>query len=138
MNKSEAAWAQRTAHLDDFASPWSSGNGFRAYAYPTARTFAAALEGFKGKRKSVMFHMLNTGEAGEHECVACNGKLNEPALAWSADMGNRTRVESPAGTKVDECSTWTYIPGKGIAGGMHYVCSWSNLFGMISAIRIAA
>ena len=138
MNKSDIAWAERTAHLADFASPWSSGEGFRAYAYPTARTFAAALEGFKGKRKSVMFHMLNTGEAGEHEWEACGGKLNEPARAFRADMGNNTRVESPASDKTDNCSTWYYIPGKGIAGGMHYVCSWSNLLGRIAAIRIAA
>lgn len=138
MNKSDIAWAKRTAHLADFASPWSSGEGFRAHAYPTARTFAAAREGFKGKRNSVMFHMLNTGEAGEHECEACGGKLNEPARAYSKSMGNNTRVESPAGTKVDKHSTWFYYPGKGFSGGMHYVCSWSNLLGRIAAIRIAA
>lgn len=138
MNKQEQAWAQRTKHLADFASPWSSGEGFRAYAYPTARTFEAALTGFKGKRKSVMFHMLNTGEAGMHECIACGGKLNAPARAFTKDMGNNTRVESPAGTKCDEHSTWTYYPGKGIGGGMHYVCSWSNLLGVIASIRIAA
>lgn len=138
MNKQDIAWAQRTNNMPDFASPWSRGEGFRAYAYPVARTFEAALEGFKGKRKPVIFHMLNAGEAGSHECITCGGKLSAPALAFTKHMGNDTRVESPAGVKADEHSTWTYSPGKGIGGGMHSVCSWSNLLGAIASIRIAA
>jgi len=138
MNKTELAWHNKTRELDDFASPWSSGKDFRAYAYPTARTFAAALAGFKGKRKGVTFHMLNTGEAGAHDCVTCGGKLNAPAVEFTRAMGNNTRVESPAGEKVDQHSTWRYVPGKGIAGGQHYICSWSMLLGQISAIRVAA
>ncbi len=138
MNKSDTAWAARTAHLDDFASPWSWGEGFRAYAYPVARTFDAAIQGFKGKRKGVMFHMLNSGEAGDLPCEVCGGKLSEPARAFTKDMGNNTRVESPAGAKPEATSTWHYIPGKGIAGGMHYLCSWSNLLGRIASIRHAA
>lgn len=137
MNKQEQAWAQRTESMGDFASPWSNGDGFRAYAYPVARTFEAAMKGFKGKRKPVIFHMLNTGEAGSHECIACGGKLSDPARQFTKDMGNNTRVESPKGSKPDECSTWTYLPGRGVAGGMHYLCSWSNLLGRISSIRYA-
>lgn len=135
MNKQESAWSERTAHIADFASPWASKEGFRAYGYPTARTFAGALAGFKGKRNSIMFHMLNTGEAGEKTCIACTGKLNQPALSYSSVAGTRTRVESPAGTKVDQYSTWYYTPSRGFSGGMHYQCSWSNLLGMIHALR---
>lgn len=122
MNKQEAAWAARTEHLAGFASPWSRGDGFRAYGYPTARDFESAREGFKGKRNPVMFHMLNTGEAGSLACEHCGIALK--------DQGKDA-------LKVDEHSTWTYVPGKGFRGGMHYACSWSALFNRIALIRIA-
>lgn len=135
MNQQERGWATRTAHLDDFASPWSHGKGFRAYSYPVARTFKGAIEGFKGKRNKIMFHMLNTGEAGKHTCAFCGGKLNAPALAVQRDMGSQVTVVQSAEAKIDDCSTWTYFPAtKQFAGGVHYTCSWSALFGRIYAI----
>lgn len=115
-----------------FRLPWTSG----AHAYPEADTFAAAKEGFKRRRKSVMFHMSNDGEAGLIPCAYCHGKLAAPALAASAEHGNNTRSESPASLTVDKWSTWHYSPrDKSIRGGMHYVCSWSNLLGDITALR---
>jgi hypothetical protein len=116
----------------EFRDKWTHG----AHAYPEADTFAAAKEGFKRRRKDVIFHMTNDGEPGDVECLFCNGKLREPALAASKDMGNDTTVESPASTRADLHSTWSYnAKGKFVYGGMHYVCSWSNLLGKISAIR---
>lgn len=138
MNQRDAAWARRTAHLDNFAAPWTSKPNVRAYAYPTATTFADALAGFKGKRKSVMFHMAHGSEADAEPCTFCEGPLGEPARAVSRDMGNGVRTEAPAAKTVDRSSTWYYVPGQGIAGGMHYQCSWANLLGRISTIRFAA
>lgn len=125
----------RTASpVKGFRLPWTEG----AHAYPEADTFAAAREGFKRRRKSVMFHMPNSGEAGTHKCVTCGGLLSEPALAFTRNMGNDTRVESPAGTKPDKHSTWYYDPTrKAVVGGQHYICSWSILLGRISSMREA-
>lgn len=131
MNQTERAWAIKTADIAGFASPWTSKEYVQAYAYPTALNFSDALKGFKGKRKSVVFHMLNRGEAGKHKCAYCGGKLNAPALAATKEHGNSVTSESPAAVKVDEHSTWIYAPGRGITGGQHYVCSWSNLLGNI-------
>lgn len=124
MNQSELAWAKKTAHLKGFASPWDrSKEGFRSFAYPTATNFADALEGFKGKRKQVMFHMTNSGEAGEIECSRCGVKLNQPAEGM--------------GDKVDKNSTWFFVPKQGIGGGQHYACSWSSIFDRVLKIQIA-
>jgi hypothetical protein len=113
-----------------FRLPWTHG----VAAYPEADTFEAAKDGFKRRRKSVIFHMPNTGEAGAQTCAFCTGILREPALAATRDMGNGVRSESPASSTPDRFSTWTYVPRlKGIVGGMHYVCSWSNLLGGIYA-----
>lgn len=119
-----------SSSIPGFRKPWTQG----AAAYFEADTFAAAKEGFKRKRKSVLFHMSNTGEAGQQDCLFCGGKLCEPAKAVTRDMGNGVRSESQGDTKVDKWSSWHYLPAsKGIAGGMHYVCSWSNLLGALHA-----
>lgn len=118
--------------VQGFRLPWTQG----ACAYPEADTFAAAKEGFKRRRKAVMFHMPNTGEAGDQDCAYCGGTLREPARAASKDHGNNTRSEQSAAEKPDKWSTWYYVPAsKSVVGGVHYMCSWSNLMGMISSIR---
>lgn len=138
MNQRDAAWAKKTKDIAGFASPWVTKPHVRARAYPTALNFQDALKGFKGKRTVVMFHMVNRGEAGKHKCVHCGVRLDKPAGAFTKDMGNRTRVESPAAAAADEHSTWYYVPGKGIVGGQHYICSWSNLLGQVTALRAVA
>jgi len=121
-----------TQTVTGFRLPWTGG----AHAYPEADTFSAAKEGFKRRRKGVMFHMPNTGEAGAQSCAYCGGILAEPALAASKDHGNNTRSEQSAAVKPDRFSTWHYDPrGKRVIGGVHYQCSWSNLLGAISSIR---
>jgi len=109
-----------------FRKPWEHG----AYAYHEADTFAAALEGFRLRRKGEMFHMTNSGEAGRQLCVVCDRRLDE---TYPTNPG-----EAP-GTKIDEHSTWTLRVSKDrngktirqIGNGMHYGCSWSNLFNRI-------
>lgn len=133
MNQADQAWATKTLGIAGFASPWVTKPYVKAYAYPTALNFNDALKGFKGKRKSVIFHMLNRGEAGKHKCIYCGGKLNQPALAASKEHGNGVKSEGSAITTTDGHSTWTYTPGKGITGGQHYACSWSNLLGSLYA-----
>lgn len=99
-----------TSSKPAFRTPWSHG----ARAYYEADTFQGALEGFKRKRKPLIFHMTNTGEAGDHDCAHCGNSLREAA------------VDS---TSISKHSTWTYDPkSKSIGGGVHYVCSWSQLF----------
>ena len=120
--------------VEGFRLPWTEG----ARAYPEADTFAAAREGFKRRRKSVMFHMPNSGEAGTRTCVTCGGSLAEPALAFKRDLPNDTHLESPAGKSPDKWSTWYYDPArKAVVGGQHYICSWSMLLGHISSLREA-
>lgn len=112
-----------------FRLHWTEG----AHAYPEADTFAAAKEGFKRRRKSVMFHMANSGEAGDQPCATCGGLLREPAREFTRQMPENVRVESPAGTRPDKWSTWYYHPQtKSVIGGQHYLCSWSMLLGDIS------
>ncbi len=131
MNQNDRAWAAKTADIAGFASPWVTKPHVRARAYPVALNFSDALKGFKGKRKSVMFHMANRGEAGKQKCLFCGGRLDKPAKAVSKDMGHGVRSEQAAATKPDEHSTWHYVPGVGVVGGMHYLCSWGNLLGRV-------
>lgn len=103
-----------------FRKPFTYG----AAAYPEADTFAAALEGFRLRRKTVMFHMSNDGEAGDRKCIGCGGVLREPALAV-----NGTNYQAPAAQSADKFSTWDYSPKhKAVGNGRHYVCSWGLLF----------
>lgn len=108
-----------------FRSPWTAG----ARAYYEADTFEAAREGFKRKRKSIMFHMTNTGEAGDQTCIVCGALLR--------DAEDRTKTNVTGGTATpDRWSTWHYVPAtKSIVGGMHYGCSWSVLLTAISKMR---
>lgn len=106
-----------------FRKPWENG----AYGYPEADTFADALEGFKRRRKSVMFHMPNTGEAGDHKCVVCGGTLRDLPLDREISHG-RTTVYTGGAHKPDRWSTWDYSPSrKSVGNGRHYTCSWSAL-----------
>lgn len=106
-----------------FRKPWQDG----AHAYPEADTFADALEGFKRKRKSVMFHMPNTGEAGDKKCVVCGGTLRDLPLDREISSG-RTTVYTGGAPKPDRWSTWDYSPSrKSVGNGRHYTCSWAAL-----------
>jgi hypothetical protein len=106
-----------------FRKPWENG----AKAYPEADTFADALEGFKRRRKSVMFHMPNTGEAGEKICVVCNGRLADLPLEGEIKSG-RTTVYTGGTRTPDRWSTWDYSPKhKSVGNGRHYTCSWAAL-----------
>jgi hypothetical protein len=100
----------------DFRKPWTSG----ARGYHEADTFAAAKEGFKRHRQGKIFHMTNSGEAGQRPCVSCGIKLADPyPVNTHNDKGE---------TKVDEYSTWHYVvAGKRVVGGQHYICSWGTL-----------
>lgn len=99
-----------TPSKPEFRTPWNHG----ARAYYEADTFKSALEGFKRKRKPLIFHMTNAGEAGNYDCDHCGNSLREAA------------VDS---TSISKHSTWGYDPAtKSIRGGVHYVCSWSQLF----------
>lgn len=112
-----------------FRLPWTNG----AHAYPEADTFEAARQGFKRRRKDVIFHMSNTGEAGKHACATCGVLLSEPA---DANGGGFTRTGNADPTP-DKWSTWTYrAKEKGFSGGQHYACSWSSLLHAISQIRL--
>lgn len=111
-----------------FFPPWQG----VARAYPVALTFEAALAGFKRKRKPVLFHMPNTGEAGRKHCAVCKGRLSAPAKAFSVKYANNVRSEGSASQARDRYSTWTYDPKlKAVKGGMHYVCSWGDLLGQV-------
>lgn len=104
-----------------FRKPWTNG----AYAYFEADTFAAAREGFKRKRKSLIFHMSNDGEAGDRKCVTCGGTLREASL-----------LPGSSGSP-DRWSTWTYSPErKAVGNGQHYVCSWQSLLNRIFKIEV--
>jgi hypothetical protein len=102
-----------------FHAPWTG----IAYAYPVAETFGAAQEGMKRKRKGVvMFKMPNTGEAGDKECVTCHRPLKELAADTTND-------------KPDNQSNWNYHAAtKTVFGGQHYICSWTSLLNMVSAL----
>ena len=100
-----------------FRLPWHDG----AKAYPEADTFAAAKEGLKRRRKSLIFHMTNTGEAGNSTCVVCARLLSEPA---------------EGSTKIDPWSTWDYSPAtKNVRNGRHYICSWGSLMNALLKIE---
>lgn len=111
-----------------FFKPWETVDGRRNLgAYHVADTFEDALAGFKRKRKAIIFHMPNEGEAGDLPCVVCGGLLRDPNREASLRAG-RTTSEGGAGTKPDRFSTWTYDPRrKTVGNGMHYLCSWSAL-----------
>ncbi len=112
--------------IEGFRKPWTQG----AYAYPEADTFAAALLGFAKKRKGEIFHMTNSGEAGRQLCVVCGRRLDD---VYPTNPGEAL------GTKIDTWSTWTLRVSKDkngktvrqVGNGMHYGCSWSNLFSRI-------
>ena len=113
--------------VQGYRNPWTQG----AHAYPEADTFAAAKEGMKRKRKPVMFHMPNTGEAGDQPCITCGAKLRDLPDTEKAPF------ETTGGThKADKWSTWHYDPkSKKVVGGQHYGCSWGTLLIRISQIR---
>lgn len=105
-----------------FRAPWTGG----AAAYFEADSFAAALEGFKRKRKALLFHMDNRGEAGDLDCDRCGHILRGPA------EGNRE-------FRPTNSSSWYYDPKtKSVLGGVHYECSWSRIFDSILKLRVAA
>lgn len=112
--------------IPGFRAPWQDG----ARAYPEADTFAAALTGFKRKRKGVIFHMTNTGEAGDRMCVVCSGTLREAPVQKKISQGRTTIHTGTTVTDVkpDRWSTWDYdAAGKRVGNGRHYTCSWSAL-----------
>lgn len=114
--------AATTVARPAFRKPWEHG----AKAYFEADSFAAALEGFRRKRKAQIFHMANGGEAGEQDCARCGVKLKEAA-------------EGSEFSKATRWSTWHYDPKqKAVVGGFHYECSWSQLFEAIIALRVVA
>lgn len=116
--------AQTISPVEGFRNPWTQG----AYAYPEADTFAAALAGFKRKRKNVIFHMPNTGEAGERTCVVCHGPLNAVPLVREVSEGRTTIRTGQTNTSPDKWSTWDYdAAGKRVGNGRHYTCSWNAL-----------
>lgn len=105
-----------------FRAPWSGG----AAAYFEADSFEAALEGFKRKRKPVLFHMDNRGEAGDLDCAHCGSILRGPA-------------EGNLEIRPTNSSSWHYDPKtKTIVGGVHYECSWARIFDSILKLRVAA
>ena len=91
-----------------YRNPWTGG----AKAYPEADTFADLWEGVKRKRKSLLVHMPNDGEAGDILCASCGIKLR--------DIG-------PDASKPDQWSTWTVYPREKKAVAQHYYCSWGSL-----------
>lgn len=118
--------AKTISPVEGFRNPWTQG----AYAYPEADTFAAALAGFKRKRKNVIFHMPNTGEAGERTCVVCLGRLNAAPAERTITHGRTTihTGSATAGATPDKWSTWDYdAAGKRVGNGRHYTCSWNAL-----------
>lgn len=96
-----------------FRKPWTHG----AKAYFEADTFDALREGMKRMRKSKLVHMPNDGEAGLVPCAACGVLLKD---AYAVNPGEEPR-------KVDEWSTWTWLPKQKAAYGQHYYCSWGTL-----------
>ncbi len=105
-----------------FRAPWTGG----AAAYFEADSFAAALEGFRRKRKALLFHMDNRGEAGDLDCARCGHIL-------------RGSAEGKLDIRPTNSSSWHYDPKtKTIVGGVHYECSWSNIFESILKLRVAA
>jgi len=117
--------ARTISTVPGFRLPWTQG----AYAYPEADTFAAALAGFKRRRKRVIFHMPNSGEAGMRKCVVCGGILGELPKERTIRSGRTETTTGPgAHMTPDKHSTWTYDPQrKQVGNGMHYTCSWSAL-----------
>jgi hypothetical protein len=112
------------ARIPGFRPRWTDG----AYGYAEADTFAAAKAGFKRARRSKMFHMTNTGEAGKVNCVTCGMPLAGP---YPVNVGTSLLT-----TKTDEHSTWNYDPArKAVVGGQHYGCSWSTLLTAIANLR---
>lgn len=114
-----------------FFKPWETvGDRRNVSAYHKADTFEDALKGFRRHRKRKIFHMPNTGEAGERHCVVCGAKLNALAAQGEIKSG-RTTVAYGAqsgASRTDTNSTWTYDPArKAVGNGMHYGCSWSAL-----------
>lgn len=126
-----AAPAQHSTTLGDrprtkpgFRKPWDGG----AYAYPEADSFADAHEGFKRKRTSVLFHMPNTGEAGQELCASCGIKLADPYPVNAYNGRGQTST--------DKWSSWNWdAKRKAVTGGMHYGCSWGSLLTELAKIR---
>jgi len=111
-----------------FRKPWQNG----AKAYHEADTFADALEGFKRVRKTKMFHMPNTGEAGDEKCSVCGGTLREVPIAKEVTDGSTILYTGTSEPKPDRWSTWDYSPSrKAVGNGRHYTCSWVALMGQI-------
>lgn len=108
-----------------YRAPWTNG----AYAYPEADTFTAAQAALIRRRKVVMIHMTNTGEAGTHTCAVCGNALNQtPNLDVIGGTSNKTEP--------DHWSTWDYVPRiKRVVNGRHYICSWSALLTDIAKIH---
>ena len=102
-----------------YRQPWTHG----AKAYPQADTFDALRDGTKRKRKSLIVHMPNSGEAGDVLCATCGVALREKCPTSQLD-------------KLDERSIWTVSPRSKTAYGQHYFCSWSSLFEQIASIRL--
>ena len=96
-----------------FRKPWTHG----AAGYFEADTFDALREGMKRMRKTHIVKMPNTGEAGLVPCASCGISLREK---YAVNEG-----ESPS--RVDEWSTWHWLPSKKAAYGQHYYCSWGAL-----------
>lgn len=117
--------AKPKPRIEGFRNPWEGG----AKAYPEADTFSAAKEGFRRKRKGIMFHMPNSGEAGKLPCTVCGVLLKDPY-----DVNGHT--PSMAHSKTDTNSTWNYDPKtKKVYGGRHYYCSWVVLLTAISKMH---
>ncbi len=114
--------AKTAPKIPGFRRPWEDG----AAAYFQAESFAAAIEGFKRKRKPVLFHMPNSGEAGDFTCDHCGHLLRDPA-------------EGNPHLKPNINSSWYYDPKrKAVVGGVHYEYSWSRIFNAILKLRVAA
>lgn len=105
--------------VEGFRKPWEGG----AKAYPQADTFAALRAGLRRRRKTTVVHMPNEGEAGAEPCATCGVALRDAYAVNPRD----TR------TAVDDYSTWTWLPGRGLYG-QHYYCSWRSI--MADAMRL--
>lgn len=109
--------------IEGFRNPWTQG----AKAYYEADTFAAAKEGFRRKRKPIIFHMPNPSEASVRPCVTCGVPLGD---AYAHNPGQSSEF-----TASDKNSTWHYDPRtKEIFGGQHYYCSWLTLLTAVARL----
>ena len=99
-----------------YRAPWTGG----AKAYPEADTFGDLWAGVARKRKTLIVHMPNTGEAGDVPCASCGALLRDP---------------SPDRDRPDVWSTWHVAPRSRQAAGQHYACSWGTLLSAVFARR---